>query len=278
MRRKNSLLISLIIFICTFVFGVLTLPLDKTEKAFAARVSAEAKASIEKEPKTVKDSDAGEESICDVFVGYTSDPESAEVFASITYGQACIRTVGNKIFVAAFSKEGYEELSSRLCSLIKGKADESSLVFKAEELDYTVSLDPYLIYVPSPLGAGAPTVVDCGIRQTIFVHDNATAEVFENYVNKVGKERMIASSEVGRNKFATFDISAGILNVSFTAKDGRLRIIYESGMHVTSLLTPETGVNSVCEPLLIMRGMAWKDENSETKSNGLCIVIRNSEG
>ncbi len=36
MRRKNGLLISLILFICAFVFGVLTLPLGKTEKAFAA--------------------------------------------------------------------------------------------------------------------------------------------------------------------------------------------------------------------------------------------------
>jgi hypothetical protein len=36
MRRKNGLLISLILFICAFVFGVLSLPFDKTEKAFAA--------------------------------------------------------------------------------------------------------------------------------------------------------------------------------------------------------------------------------------------------
>ncbi|MBR2384253.1 MAG: hypothetical protein IKA99_01450, partial [Clostridia bacterium] len=39
MRRKNGLLISLIIFMCTFVMGILTLTFEKTENVYAANTS-----------------------------------------------------------------------------------------------------------------------------------------------------------------------------------------------------------------------------------------------
>ena len=254
-----------------------TSPTD-SERSFAEELAAKARSVFKVKPETVTDKHADESYSCEVVVGYTSLAGSDEAFSSMSYGQACIRVIGNRIFAVAFSEDGYGELMLHIQKLIGNNKKDGSLVLKSSQLEYTVSLEPYLIYVPTVGGCGLPTTVDCGINQTFFLYENASAEAFDNYVSKVGSEKIVSTSTVGGNKFATFDISSGILNVSFTKSDNSLRIIYEGNRRPTELFAPVDEVKAVCEPQIIMRGMSWRDENNENKINGLCIIIRLSDG
>jgi hypothetical protein len=248
------------------------------EKAFAEELAGEIKSTLGKKPETVTDKHSDGSYACEVVVGYTALAESDAAFSSITYGQACVRVEGNRILVAAFSDDGYNELFLHFSRLIFSNKRNNALVLTVSQLEYTLSLDPYLINVPSADGVGLPTIVDCGIKQTLFLYENASKEAYDRYVSKIGAELAVSESSIKESRFSTFDIGAGILNVSFTSSDNALRIIYEHSTRPSELLTPEEGTVSVCEPLLIMRGMSWKDENNETKTNGLCIVIRASNG
>ena len=248
------------------------------EKAFAEELAVEIKSTLGKKPETVTDKHSDGSYACEVVVGYTALAESDAAFSSITYGQACVRVEGNRILVAAFSDDGYNELFLHFSRLIFNNKRNNALVLTVSQLEYTLSLDPYLINVPSADGVGLPTIVDCGIKQTLFLYENASKEAYDRYVSKIGAELAVSESSIKESRFSTFDIGAGILNVSFTSSDNALRIIYEHSTRPSELLTPEEGTVSVCEPLLIMRGMSWKDENNETKKNGLCIVIRASNG
>lgn len=234
--------------------------------AFAALISSV--------PHSASDKSIPAEDVPEIIVGYTAHPQMQSLYSMLTYGQAVIRTVGCKIYVAAYTSEGYTALLEHFSALITKGYVNGTLSLDVSELKKTVTVDEAADIIPLPVGMPFIDVYDCGLGQTVTVHSGASLEAFESYVKRFDAGACVSSVYEAGNAFATFDIGNDLVSVSFAKNDKLLRIIRSKDTEPTPLFTKPSEIKKVCEPLLIMHGLGW----NEDRPNGMCFIVRLSDG
>ena len=224
---------------------------------------------------TDKSQDANE--LPELIIGCTSHPAMKALYSTLGYGDACIRVLGNKILIAAYTSAGYTEILDHLFKAIRNGRGNGRIEITVSELETRIAADPYLNRIPKADVSAAPSISDCGINQTLLLYKNTSVEVYERYVSALDNKELIVSSEITGNRFSTFTSGTDTINVSFSKSESALRIIYTVNSRPTELFTASEA-KKICEPLLIMRGMGWQVEGADPKTNGLCILIRLSDG
>ena len=225
-------------------------------------------------PRTGSDSSLQDEQTPEIIVGYTAHEQMQSLYSMLSYGQAVIRTVGCKIYVAAYSSEGYKALLEHFCALLEKGYSNGTVSFDADDLKATLTTDEAADKIPTPYDLPFVDVYNCGLGQTMTVHSGASVEAFDKYIQRFDAGTCVSSVYESGNAFATFDLGDDLVNVSFAKNDKLLRIIRNKSTEPTSLFEKPAEIKKVCEPLLIMHGLGW----NEDRPNGMCFIIRLSDG
>ena len=225
-------------------------------------------------PHSANDTALKGEDVCEIIIGYTAHPQMQSLYAGLLYGQAAVRVIGNKIYVAAYTQEGFAALLTHVEALIKSGYSGGTLSLKIGELEALINVNEDLNALPTSADAEFIDCYDCGLGQTMLVLSGGSIVDFDNYVKKFDAGSCVSTVYESGNAFATIDFGNDLINISFAKNDKRLRIIRNKDTEPTSLFSAPTETKRICEPLIIMHGLGWE----KGMDNGLCIIIRLSDG
>lgn len=257
--------------------AVLSSTASDAERQFITSLQGDLSSFISAPIPTSTDKEQSDDVGAELIVGYTAHPAMRSLYASLSYGEACIRVVGGKILVASYTPEGFNILLYHLFKAIRNGRSNGRIEATVSELETHVSVDPYLNRIPKANVNAVPSITDCGINQTLLLYKGVDESAYEGYVSSLDTGTCVQTSSERGNHFSTFTRGDDTLNVSYSKSEGALRLIYTVNVGPTELFN-RSDVEKVCEPLLIMRGMGWEVAGAEPKTNGLCIIIRLSDG
>lgn len=229
-------------------------------------------------PTTANDLSLKDESVCEIIIGCTKHPAMRSIYSTLGYGDACIRVEGNKIYVAAFSTNGFEALQAHISKLMKASFKDGCLTISAKDTEALITVNEELNTIPTASAGEFSSIVNCGSGQTLIIINDSTESVFDSYVEKLKGYTCVSSVSEAGNRFATFDFGDHLLNVSHSKGDSRLRIILNKNTEPTALFAQGEESKKVCEPLLIMHGLAWKQSGYTYYGYGMCMLIRLHDG
>lgn len=208
----------------------------------------------------------------EILFGFTAYPESRLVYESLALGEAEIRVVGQKIVIAGYSYEALYNLYLHLVDVFEANYKDGKLEVTAEQLQIKQTVDNTLSSLPVPKDVNFSTVESCGYDQSLFIFKKATPETFTTYKTQMSTHTLVTESEESGNYFATYMVGKNLVNVSYSKHDKCFRIIINKNKTATPLFDRKEVVK-VCEPMIIMHGLGW-----DTQQNGLCMLIRLSDG
>lgn len=229
-------------------------------------------------PHTANDTVIKDDSVCEIIIGCTKHPTARSLFAALGYGNACIKVEGNKIYVAAFSADGYKALLSHLTKAMTAAYSDGAIALTVGTIETQTTINNDLNAIPVASGGSFSSISNCGNGQTLVIHDEASESTFDDYVNGLKGAVCVSEIRENGNAFATFDIGSNLLNVSYSKGENRLRIILNKNTEPTKLFEKPEETKKVCDPLLIMHGLAWKEAGYTYYSYGMCMLIRLSDG
>lgn len=246
------------------------------EKSFLTSLQKELSTLINDPLPSATDKEQKGDEVPEIIIGYTAHPIMRSLYANLAYGDACVKVVGNKILVASYTPEGFNMLLYHFFKIVRNGRSNGRVETTVSELETLIAADPYLNRIPKAEVDALPSISDCGINQTLLLYKGVGVDAYESYVASIDGSPVQSASERGSH-FATYVWGNDTVNVSFTKSDGALRIIYTVNCSPTELFSKQE-TNKICEPMLIMRGMGWDVKGAEPKTNGLCIIIRLSDG
>lgn len=229
-------------------------------------------------PHTANDTAIKGEDDFEMIIGATKHEGMRALYSSLGYGDACIKVEGNKIYVAAYTKKGYDALLSHLERLLKASLKDGVLSVTAEALEEKITVSNDLNLIPTASAGTFSSAVDCGSGQTLIIIKDSGKSDFDKYVASLKDHTCVSSASEAGNEFATFDIGDHLLNVSYAKHDGTLRLILNKSTEPTKLLIKPAEVKKVCEPMLVMHGLAWKQAGYTYYGYGMCYILRLSDG
>lgn len=229
-------------------------------------------------PHTANDTAIKDESVYEMIIGNTKHEKMRALYSSIGYGDACIKVEGNKIYVAAYTKKGYDALLSHLEKLLKSSLKDGVLSLTAEALEERITVSKDLNLIPTAAVGSFSSANDCGNGQTLIIIGESSKSDFDKYVASLKDHSCVSSASEAGNEFATFDIGDHLLNVSYAKHDSSLRLILNKNAEPTELFIKPTETKKVCEPMLIMHGLAWKQAGYTYYTYGMCYLLRLSDG
>lgn len=249
-----------------------------TEVAFSTALVQAMSALTGAAPHTANDIAIKGDDVCEIIIGYTQHPIMKALYSEVSYGEASIRVIGNKILVAAYTEEGYNSLLAHLKSVMTSGYTAEKLSAKVKDFEKTVELNAAINMIPTASAVEFSSIANCGLNQTLIIHKNASTQAFEEYVKKYGDYECVSEVYESGNCFATFDIGSDTVNVSYSSGDNCLRIIHAKNTEPASLLTKGEDTKAVCEPMLILHGLGWSQSGYSSYNNGLCLIIRIADG
>ena len=208
----------------------------------------------------------------EILFGNTAHPEAREVYNSLALGDAEIRVVGEKIVMAGYSYEALLTIYNHIEALFEKNFKDGRLEVTKEELEMKETVDGTLSSLPTPKDATFSSLESCGYDQTLFIFKKASPDIFNQYKNQLSNQTLVAESEESGNYFATYTVGNNLVNISYSKHDKGFRIIINKGKQASPLFEKKE-VTKVCEPMIIMHGLGW-----DTQQNGLCMLIRLSDG
>lgn len=229
-------------------------------------------------PHTANDLAIKPDDVCEIIIGHTQHPVMTSLYSEIGYGEATIRVIGNKILIGSYTGKGYDELLKHLTSLLTSSFSGGKLSATVEAIEKTAVVNETLNALPTASMLEFAGISDCGLNQTLIIHNKATAQIFEQYVKGYEKYECVSEVYDSGNCFATFDLGKDTVNVSYSNGDKCLRIIHARNTEPASLLKKGADTKAVCEPMIIMHGLGWKQSGYKTYQNGLCLIIRIADG
>lgn len=233
-------------------------------------VSGVSRISFERDNEETKDADTLE-----VYMGYIDRAEMKAFYSSVGVAEGAIKVVGNKILVYANSYTAYEKLAKHLNEVCSANYNDEKIVVKASDLETTVVIDEVINTLPVPEGVYAYSYVDCDLKQTLVIFNDATPEKFNAYKAKFTDYTEVQTNEVQGNCFATYAKDGNLINISYAKDDSMLRVIVNKNTTPSKYLL-ETTVEKTTEPTLTMRGLATVG-NSDNQ-NGMCFIIQLQDG
>lgn len=219
----------------------------------------------------------------EILVGATSHPESAEVLASIGYGDYAIRAVGNKIVVVSYSDVGYEEALKEFTSLLRSgvaKADDGSLslTLAAEDIDLVGTVEKMTASLPLYEGGEIVTVSNAGDGCYCIVIGETNADEYNAYLSALAGEgyKTHSTNDIAGNLFSTLHTEKYTVNAGFYKNSEEVRVIIEPFSENTLPLARKD-FSAVTTPQLTMIGL----DNligADYQNNGLCLLYRLADG
>lgn len=218
----------------------------------------------------------------EILVGATSHPESAEVLASIGYGDYAIRAVGNKIVVVSYSDVGYEEALKKFTALlrtgIKEENGNMSLTLAAEDINIVGTVEKMTASLPHYTGGEINTVSNAGDGCYCIVIGKTNADEYKTYLSALAGKgyKTHASNDIAGNLFSTLYTDKYTVNAGFYKNYEEVRIVIEPFSENTLPLA-KSDFAAVTTPQLTMIGL----DNligAEYQNNGLCLVYRLADG
>ena len=229
-------------------------------------------------PHSANDTAQKDESVCEIIIGSTKHPAMQALYSSLGYGNACIKIEGNKIYIAAYSQKGWEELQKFITKQLKAFCKNGEITLKASDLEKIITVNDTLNLIPVANSGSFSSLNDCGNGQTLIIVENSGKNGFESYLSLLKDHTCVSSTSEAGNEFATFDFGDHLLNVGYSKHDSGLRIILNKNTEPTELFSKPESVKKVCEPMLIMHGLAWKQAGYTYYTYGMCYLIRLSDG
>ena len=214
----------------------------------------------------------------EILVGATSHPESAQVLASIGYGDYAIRAVGNKIVVVSYSDVGYEEALKKFTALLRTGIKDEKLTLAAEDINIVGTVEKMTASLPLYTGGEINAVANAGDGCYCVVIGETNADEYKTYLSALAGKgyKTHASNDIAGNLFSTLYTDKYTVNAGFYKNYEEVRIVIEPFSENTLPLA-KSDLTAVTTPQLTMIGL----DNligAEYQNNGLCLVYRLADG
>jgi beta-lactamase superfamily II metal-dependent hydrolase len=225
----------------------------------------------------------------EILFGRTEYSEGSEDVAALKVGEFIAKAYGNKIVICSLTADGYDRAIEALMAGVRAhasvRADGEKTVYTVDipraELDYSAVYDSALYGLPKPEGAKFQALYLTGETGKELIYSDTSPETFAAYVEalKAAGFEAYASHDIKENRFATLFSPDLAVNVGYYAYNKYIRVIAEPytaacriGTEADNVFTRVTGQR------IIMAGLENLDSDGSYRSNGLCMIIRLSDG
>ncbi len=224
-----------------------------------------------------------DKSTFEILVGYTGYPETAEVAASISYGQYAVKAIGNKIVVFSYSEKGYDKAVGKLTYILKNavttEADGTKTIkIASASLDAVGTVDEMISTLPMYEGGVFSNVTDMGDDCYGLIIEDTTAEQYDSYVKLLsdGGYTTYSTNEIVGSQFTILYNDNYTVNAGFYNNINEVRVIIEPYEDDT-LPTKKVDAAPVTTTQLTMLGVEGI-YNGNYQNNGLSLIYRLSDG
>ena len=216
----------------------------------------------------------------EILVGITNREESKAVLREVRYGEYMIRTVGDKIVIAAWDEDSLVNACSAFISDIKQIGSNGTLAVPGDYARQDVGLS-LLAQMPH-YGAADEQVQFIDLADAVYMllaKDTDLAE-FEAYygILEAAGYTCVSKHQMADNHYAVYTSEKKIIHAIYTAKDTAARIAIEDAYDM-SLFT-EQPYEKVCEPSVTMIGQENynKDDEGFYYQKGMSLIFRLEDG
>ncbi len=231
----------------------------------------------------IKDGQSYDSSTYEILIGHTEYPETAEVMASIGYGEYAVKAVGNKIVLFSYTDAGYTNALNSLQSIIRSntkKAEDGSAVItiSAESLNVVNTAEKMTATLPIFEGGTFSSVTDMGDGCYGVIVKDTTTDAYNAYLTKLANDgyKTHATNEIAGSHFATLYTETYTVNAGYYNNLDEVRIIIEP--YADDTLAPlKSDAAPVTTTQLTMLGVEGI-YNGDYQQNGLCLIYRLSDG
>ncbi len=224
-----------------------------------------------------RDDESYDKTTTEFYYGFTAHEEMREFYATLGYGEAAVKVVGNKILLAGYTSDALEAVSDHLEKVMAAGYKDGRIEVKVSDLEMKVVVNEEDNAIPIPANARYMSTENADMnndhKQTLIIFGDASADIFKEYQKKFEEYELVQNIESNDNLFATYQVGDDLLNISYVAHDQKLRVIRNPDTKASSYLK-ETEVKKTTTPLVIMNGIGWDPE----RQNGLSLLFRLEDG
>ena len=227
---------------------------------------------------------AGEEhdaAAVEILIGRTNYPESAEIYATLGYGEGAVAVVGNKVVVAGTDDSSLASAVTRLLAALSQHRQENTLCLPTD-LSVRVVANDLLAALPV-LPDVEPDVIDAGDNCWELVFSQAGDADFQTYAGLLAADgyELYTESSIEDNRFQTRTDGTNAVTVTYAPGLQKLFVLIEPlsmtalpGKEADNVYTP-----GVTTTMLTQIGL-YHPSGATTLSdfNGMCYVMRLEDG
>lgn len=215
---------------------------------------------------------------CEILLGDTGYPETAEAMKMLKADEYAIIYIGNKIVVCGRTRESGVYAVKKFISLISA----SAVVGEDGKVSIKLIYGGPLIYKSEGYSAEIPDFTagvlegafDCGEDVLGMYYSGVSKSEFDKYCAAAAAAgfSMLNSHSAAHNTFKTFSDGNTRFYITYSESD-TVKIITEDASATEAPITAET-YSSICTPTVTQLALSYTPENT----NGMGYIIRLSDG
>ena len=217
----------------------------------------------------------------EILIGLTNREESLSVLSDLKYGEYAIRTVGEKIVIAAWDDVSLAEACRVFVEQITPLSGAGQLTVPH---DYAVQDTGFAQLLQLPrYGEEDEEVqfIDLADDCYLLFADDTNETEFKAYFDVLegAGYTQFATRQMGDNLYATYVSDEKVINASYTASKKDARIAIEDTYDLT--LFTEQPYEKICEPSVTLVGLeSYGGDEGVGVGNqlGLCMIFRMADG
>ena len=229
----------------------------------------------------VKRGSEPDSSTYEILVGMTDYKESKEVYSSIGFGDWAVRVVGNKIVVAGYTDSALSIAATKLNRVLDAcvSSDGKSLVANIADITLEGTEDAVLNNIPVPENGQFSAFYNAGDDCTELIFTDMTADTYKAYLTKLAANGYseYTTHQMAGNLFATYNSDEYTITAGYYDYENSIRVLFEPKAEPVGLES-ENKYTVVTTPQITMLGLEYKASDGSYASNGLCVLIRLSDG
>ena len=229
----------------------------------------------------VKRGSEPDSSTYEILVGMTDYKESKEVYSSIGFGDWAVRVVGNKIVVAGYTDSALSIAATKLNRVLDAcvSSDGKSLVANIADITLEGTEDAVLNNIPVPENGQFSAFYNAGDDCTELIFTDMTADTYKAYLTKLAASGYseYTTHQMAGNLFATYNSDEYTITAGYYDYENSIRVLFEPKAEPVGLES-ENKYTVVTTPQITMLGLEYKASDGSYASNGLCVLIRLSDG
>ena len=229
----------------------------------------------------VKRGEQTDSSTFEILVGRTAYPETAEVIASLGYGDWAVRLVGNKIVVFGFDSSSLSQATSQLLLLLKNGVSEDgkSITLQTADINVSGTKSTQLNALPGYEGGVFYSYYAAGANCDEIIINETNLEQYNAYLKKLDAAGFTCytTHEIAGNHFATYTNEKYTVTAGYYNYETAARLLIEPlapavGLESENVYTPITTAQ------ITMLGVEYAKSDGSYASNGLSVLIRLTDG